>query len=61
MNKRNFRLLKEVFPHVEEVLIQLKERNFPVLPAVLEERLLTALLRDLHIEDEEDDYLPRST
>ena len=61
MNKRNFRLLKEVFPHVEEVLIQLKNRNFPVLPAVLEERLLTALLRDLHIEDEEDDYLPRST
>ena len=61
MNKRNFRLLKEVFPHVEEVLIQLKNRGFPVLPAVLEERLLTALLRDLHIEDEEDDYLPCST
>lgn len=57
MNKRNFRILKQTFPHVSEVLDYLKERNFPVLPAVTEERILTALLRDLNVKDEEDDYL----
>lgn len=57
MNTRNFRVLKQTFPHVSEILNHLRDRNFPVLPAVLEERILTALLRDLNVKDEEDDYL----
>jgi len=57
MNKRNFKVLKQTFPHVSEVLDYLKERNFPVLPAVTEERILTALLRDLNVKDEGNDYL----
>ena len=57
MNTRNFRLLKQTFNNVADVLDELHGTGFPVLPVVLENRILTALLRDLNLEDEEDEYL----